>query len=88
MSSCVPNCPQIFQELLNNERFADITLVTVDEKQVLAHKIILGSNSTFFKSILRKYPHQNTLIYLKDIKHKYLEWIVKFLYTGHLRLCN
>ena len=65
-----------FQELLNDQSLSDVTLVTGDDKLITAHKIILSSSSAFFKNILWQYPHQNPLIYLKDIKSKYLDWVL------------
>ena len=76
------NATQTFQELWNDQDCADVTLATVDDKQVRAHKIILSSGSTFFKNIFGRYPHQNPLIYLKDIQYKYLDLIIEFIYTG------
>ena len=35
--------------------------------------------------MLKRYPHQNPLIYLKDIQYKYLNLIMKFIY---IEQCN
>lgn len=76
------NAKDVFQALWNDRQFSDVTLVTGDDKEIRAHKIILCSNSIFFKNIFRRYPYHNPLIYLKDIKYKYLDWIIEFIYTG------
>ena len=76
------NAPNAFRQLWDDQDFADVTLVTVDELQVKAHKVILSSVSPFFKNILQKNPHQNPLIYLKDINHKELDRIIRFVYLG------
>ena len=52
---------------MNDQAFTDVTLATLDNQHVSAHKIILSSGSTFFKNILVRNLHQNPLIYLKDI---------------------
>ena len=52
---------------VNDQAFTDVTLATLDNQHVRAHKIILSSGSTFFKNILVRNLHQNPLIYLKDI---------------------
>ena len=65
--------------------YTDVTLVTMDEKQIKAHKLILSSSSNFFKNIFVRNPHPNPLIYLKDINHKELELVLKFMYHGK---CN
>ena len=38
-----------FKKLLTDTSFADVTLVCDDNKQMNAHKVILGSSSQFFK---------------------------------------
>ena len=71
-----------FEELWKDRGLEDVTLVSMDDKQVTAHKIILSSFSTFFKKIFQRYRHQNLLIYLKDIQYKYLCSLLEFIYTG------
>ena len=39
------NIPKLFHELMNDKYLADVTLVTEDDIQVRAHKIILSSSS-------------------------------------------
>ena len=70
------------RQLWNEKDFTDVTLATVDNQQINVHKVILSSNSKFFKNILLRNPHQNPLIYLKGIRHKELEMIIKFIYVG------
>ena len=76
------NAAKTFQGLWNDQNYSDVILATGDDKVVRAHKIILCSNSAFFRNIFDKYPHQNPFIYLKDIKYKYLNWVLEFIYTG------
>ena len=76
------NAPNTFRQLWNDQDFADVTLATVDHQQIKAHKVILSSCSQFFRNILLKNPHPNPLLYLKDIKHKELELVMKFIYLG------
>ena len=79
------NAPHTFLQLWNNQDFTDVTLATVDDQQIRAHKVILGSGSSFFQNIFMKHPHQNPLLYLKDVRYKDLELIIQFIYTGE---CN
>ena len=67
------NAPLTFQKLLNNKDLTDVTLVTGDDQQIRAHKIILSSSSPFFRNIFIRNPRQNPLLYLKDITSKFLE---------------
>ena len=73
---------QVFKELWKDQDFTDVTLATVDDKQIRAHKVILSSFSPFLKSIILKNSNQNLVLYLKDIHLKDLELSLKFLYLG------
>ena len=70
--------------LFDQSDFSDVTLVSEDQKQILAHKVILASGSPFFKKIFLSNPHPKPLIYLK-VKFSDLQAIVRFVYTGQ---CN
>ena len=74
--------PEAIKSLFNDEHFSDVTLATKNDKQIRAHKVILGTNSNLFKNILINNPHPNPLIYLQDIKYAHLKLIIEFIYTG------
>ena len=65
---------------------ADVILATCDDHQIKLHKVKLNSFSPFFKNILLKKPHSNPLLYLKDIRIKDLEPILKFIYLGQCQV--
>merc|ERR1712129_11409 len=71
-----------FRKLLSDTTFADVTLVCDDDKQITAHKVILGSSSEFFRKILTRNPHQHPLIYLTDVNHSQLKALLSFIYLG------
>ena len=71
-----------FKNLLAEQEFSDVTLACNNNKQIKAHKVILGACSPFFKEILLKNPHQHPLIYLKGVGIDDLEAIIKFIYQG------
>ena len=52
---------QSFGLFRREEDFFDVTLVSDDEVQMSAHKLVLSVCSTFFRSILRKNVHSNPL---------------------------
>ena len=79
------NAHNTFRQLWNDKDYTDVTLATADDFQITVHKVILSSCSEFFKNILLKNPHQNPLVYLKDVKHKYLVMVMQFFYLGE---CN
>ena len=78
--------PQLLTDVFTENHFTDVTLVCDGDKQIKAHKVIIGSCSQFFKNILLKNPHNNPLIYLRGIKFEILEAIVKFVYLGETKV--
>ena len=77
------NC---FTSLLDETDFADVTLVCDDNKQIKAHKVILGLGSDLFKNILQNNPHPHPLIYLENIQLSMLESALQFLYFGEVEV--
>jgi len=76
------NKRNILHHILAEKDFADVTLVSADEKQIHAHKVILCVSSAFFKSIFTRNPHPHPLIYVNDVNHDILQSIIEFIYTG------
>ena len=67
--------------------FADVTLVTKDNKKISAHKIILCSGSTFFRGLFaRDNGHPNPLLYLRGVEADVLEAVLQFLYLGQAQV--
>ena len=76
------------KDLLSDENFTDVALVSEDGKQVHAHKVSLSSSSMFFKAILVNNTHKNPLLYLKGVLFKQLSHILKFIYQGETELAQ
>ena len=79
------NLRSSFKDLRNSVDFSDVTLVCEDQKQILAHKVVLSSGSSFFKSIFSVNPHPRPLLYLR-VKFSDLQAIVRFVYTGQCKV--
>ena len=58
----------MMKELMMNEDFADVTLVTEDKKQIKAHINILSACSPVFKDILKKDKNSSLIMYLRGIQ--------------------
>ena len=75
-----------FRQLWGSEDFSDVTLATVDGHQAQAHKLILGAWSPLFKNLLLRSSQKDLVILLKDIKHRFLELVLRFLYLGEVQV--
>ena len=72
----------MMKEMMMNEDFSDVTLVTEDKKQMKANINILSACSPVFKDILKKDKYSNTIMYLRGVQYSELESIMHFIYLG------
>ena len=77
---------QSFNILRQEEEFYDVTLVSEDEVQLFAHKLVLSACSSFFKNILKKNVHQSPLIYLSGISSNNMKKVLDYIYCGEVQL--
>ena len=63
----------MMKELMINEDFSDVTLVTEDKIQIKANINILSACSPVFKDILKKDKNSNSIMYLRGIQYSELE---------------
>ena len=75
----------MFKELYRYGRHSDLTLVSEDQAQFKAHKIVLSACSPVFKRIIDSNPSQHPLIYLRGIQSYEMESILQFMYLGEAR---
>jgi len=68
--------------------FFNVTLCCDDDSQVDAHKTILSACSPFFRSVLKRNPHQHPLLYLKGVKYKEMVAILDFMYMGEVNVAQ
>merc|ERR1719347_1073445 len=73
---------KMLKDLYQEGRHSDITLVSDDQTQFKAHKIVLSACSPVFKKIIDSNPSQNPLIYLRGIQSYEMESILQFMYLG------
>ena len=72
----------MMKELMMNEDFSDVTLVTEDKKQIKANINVLSACSPVFKDILKKEKNSNQIMYLRGIQFPEMESIMQFIYLG------
>ena len=76
----------MMKELMMNEEFADVTLVTEDKKQIRANKSVLRTCSPVFEEILKREQNSSPIIYLRGIQYSEMESIIQFIYLGQATL--
>ena len=74
------------KKLWHDKEYTDVTLATVDDQQISAHRVVLSSSSYFFKQILSKNNQKNLVLYLKDIKYNELQLVLEFIYFGECKV--
>ena len=72
----------MMKELMMNEDYSDVTLVTEDKKQIKANINILSACSPVFKDILKKEKNSNQIMYLRGIQFQEMKSIMQFIYLG------
>lgn len=80
------NVSMSFRTLRKENDLCDITLVSDDGAQALAHKVVLSASSQFFKSVIRKAEHSNPMIYLNGIESKELNQILDYMYNEEVQI--
>jgi len=77
-----------FKDIKDDNDFLDVTLACGGNKQIKAHKVILGACSSFFRSILKKNPHQHPLLYMKGVKYEEMLAVLDFMYHGEVNIAQ
>ena len=80
------NVVSSFQGLRKLEDFADVTLVSGDQKIINAHKIVLSCGSGFFRTFLSNVKNPHPLIFLRGVDAKNLAVLVDFIYYGEVNM--
>lgn len=81
------NLTSVFDQLLQNESFVDVTLVC-DGHSIKAHKIVLSACSPYFQDLFFENPCKHPVIIMLDIKWPVLKAAVDFMYKGEINVCQ
>ena len=80
----------LFRELMETQAFSDVTLVSDDQKQIMAHKVVLSSCSEYFRDIFKntssRSRHSHPLLCLDGISSTDLENILEYIYNGEIQI--
>ena len=80
------NVSKSFSKLQREEDFFDVTLISDDESKLSAHRVVLSSCSSFFKSILRITSTSNPVIYLSGVNSQNLGFMLDYMYQGEVQI--
>jgi len=80
------NTIKTFSLLRREEEFFDVTLVSDDQKQMMAHKVVLSSSSEYFKNILKTNKHSHPMLCLSGIGSEDLENVLNYIYLGEVQI--
>ncbi|KAK8782325.1 hypothetical protein V5799_016335 [Amblyomma americanum] len=75
----------VFQQLLSNEAFVDITLAC-EGLSLKAHKMVLAACSPFFQALFVENPCKHPIVILPDMRYMNLKAAVEFMYRGELNV--
>ncbi|KAK7873276.1 hypothetical protein R5R35_011342 [Gryllus longicercus] len=74
--------------LLRSESFTDITLATIDGRQIHAHRFVLSACSSYLHQLLRVvYPTTNgnlpvVIVLPSEISYRILKVLIEYMYSG------
>ena len=80
------NVSNSFAILRNEDYLLDVTIVTDDNEQVEAHKLVLSACSEYFKNIFKTKKHSHPLLCLEDVSFKDIQNLMDYIYNGELQL--
>ena len=75
-----------FRDLTHTQDYVDVPLVSEDNQQLKAHKVILSSGSGFFREILSSNPHPHPLIFMRGVDTASLTSILQLMYLGEVEV--
>ena len=80
------NVTNSFRKLRTAEDFYDVTLVSDDQQQVSAHKVVLASSSEYFKNILTSNTHSHPMLCLSGVNAGDIKNMLDFMYNGEIQI--
>ena len=80
------NVSNSFSLLRSEDYLHDVTIVTDDNEQIAAHKLVLSACSEYFKSIFKKSKHSHPLLCLEGVSSKDVRNMMDYMYNGELQI--
>ncbi|XP_037944476.1 protein bric-a-brac 2-like [Teleopsis dalmanni] len=79
------NLTNVFDELLQNESFVDVTLAC-EGQSIKAHKMVLSACSPYFQALFYDNPCQHPIIIMRDVRWPELKALMEFMYKGEINV--
>ena len=80
------NVSQSFSKLRKESHFFDVTLVSEDQTQIKAHKLVLSACSDFFRAILTENTHSHPMLYIDGITAGQMHQVMDYIYQGEVNV--
>ena len=80
------NVSKTFKKLRSTDHFYDVTLVSDDQQQMSAHKVVLASCSEYFKNVLTSNKHSNPMLCLSGVTRDDLQNMLDYIYYGEIQI--
>ena len=78
----VENFSAFTRNLLGNELFHDVTLISEDFEYFHANKLVLSANSEFFMGAFDNLKTTSPVIWLHEVKGEDIKSLLQFVYEG------
>ncbi|XP_076235924.1 uncharacterized protein LOC143180229 [Calliopsis andreniformis] len=82
------NLLTVFDELLQNEAFTDVTLAVDGGTSVKCHKMVLAACSSYFQTLFINLPCKHPIVVLKDVKYSEIKAILEYMYRGEVNVAQ
>ncbi|XP_054262182.1 uncharacterized protein LOC128986087 [Macrosteles quadrilineatus] len=80
------NLLNVFDQLLQNEAFTDVTLACEGGTSVKCHKMVLAACSSYFQGLFTDLPCRHPVVILKDVKYSEIKAILEYMYRGEVNV--
>ena len=80
------NFKDVIKDLQETECLSDVTLVCNDDTQIKAHKFVLIGSSPVLRTMLLQSSQKDTIVFLRGVDRRELEWVLEFMYLGETQV--
>lgn len=82
------NLLTVFDELLQNEAFTDVTLACDGGNPIKCHRMVLAACSPYFQNLFTDLPCKHPVVVLKDVKYCEIKAILEYMYRGEVNVAQ